>query len=111
MTEDGAPPTGKATERPLRRLIPLVLVAVVSAAVVAMGWHRHLSFETLARHHEVLRAFIDRHEVAAVLAYIAAYVAVIALSIPVGVFLTMVGGLLFGAVPGGAAALVGATTG
>jgi uncharacterized membrane protein YdjX (TVP38/TMEM64 family) len=111
MTADGAPPSGKATQLPFRRWVPLVLIVAASAAVVAMGWHRHLSFETLARHHEALRAFIDRHAVAAVLAYVGAYVAVIALSIPVGVFLTMVGGVLFGAVLGGAAALLGASTG
>jgi uncharacterized membrane protein YdjX (TVP38/TMEM64 family) len=111
MTADGAPPTEKTARLPLRRWVPLVLIAAASAAVVAMGWHRHLSFETLARHHEALRDFIGRHEVAAVLVYVAGYVAVIALSIPVGVFFTMVGGILFGAVLGGAAALVGATTG
>jgi uncharacterized membrane protein YdjX (TVP38/TMEM64 family) len=111
MTADGAPPTGQTARLPLRRWAPLVLIVAASAAVVAMGWHRHLSFETLARHHEALREFIDRHEVAAGLVYVAGYIVAITLSIPVGVFLTMVGGILFGAVLGGAAALVGATTG
>ena len=76
-----------------------------------MGWHRQLSFETLARHHEALREFIAGHEVAAVAAYVALYVVAVALSIPIGFYLTVIGGILFGAVVGGAAALVGATTG
>ncbi len=96
---------------PLRRLVPLVVVVVISGVVVAMGWHRQLSFETLARHHEALREFIAGHEVAAVAAYVALYVVAVALSIPVGFYLTVIGGILFGAVVGGAAALVGATTG
>jgi len=39
------------------------------------------------------------------------YVTAAALSIPVGFYLTVIGGILFGTVLGGAAALVGATTG
>ena len=35
----------------------------------------------------------------------------VALSIPVGVYLTMIGGILFGAVLGGVAAVIGATIG
>jgi uncharacterized membrane protein YdjX (TVP38/TMEM64 family) len=46
-----------------------------------------------------------------VAAYIALYVTAAALSIPVGFYLTVIGGILFGTVLGGAAALVGATTG
>jgi uncharacterized membrane protein YdjX (TVP38/TMEM64 family) len=97
--------------RGLRRLAPLAAIILVSAVIVAMGWHRQLSFETLARHHEVLRDFIAGHEVAALAAYVLLYTSVVALSIPVGIFLTLLGGLLFGGLVGGAAALVGATTG
>jgi uncharacterized membrane protein YdjX (TVP38/TMEM64 family) len=96
---------------PLRRLVPLAVVVVISGVVVGMGWHRQLSFETLARHHEALREFIAGHEVAAVAAYVALYIVAVALSIPIGFYLTVIGGILFGAVVGGAAALVGATTG
>ena len=96
---------------PLRRLVPLIIVIAASAAVFAMGWQRQLSFESLVRHHEALRAFIAAHEVSALVAYVALYISVAALSIPVGVFLTMTAGILFGAVLGGAASVVGATIG
>ena len=56
----------------LRRLVPLVVIVVISVGVVAMGWHRQLSFETLARHHEALRDFIATHEASAVAAYVVA---------------------------------------
>jgi uncharacterized membrane protein YdjX (TVP38/TMEM64 family) len=95
----------------LRRLVPVVAIVVVSGTVIAMGWHRQLSFETLVRHHEALREFIAMHELAAVGGYVALYAAVIALSIPIGFFFTLAGGVLFGAVLGGAAAMVGATVG
>jgi uncharacterized membrane protein YdjX (TVP38/TMEM64 family) len=51
------------------------------------------------------------HELQAVAAYISVYIVAAALSIPAGFYLTVIGGILFGAVLGGAAALVGATTG
>jgi uncharacterized membrane protein YdjX (TVP38/TMEM64 family) len=94
-----------------RRLVPLMVIAVAAGVVIAMGWQRQLSFETLARHYEALRAFIAAHEVSAVAAYVAVYIVAVALSIPVGVYLTVTGGILFGAVLGGAAAVVGATIG
>ena len=113
MTADNDPPSAGATRAKfsLRRLVPLIVIAVASGVVIAMGWQHQLSFETLARHHEALRAFIATHEVSAVAAYIALYIVAVALSIPVGVYLTVTGGILFGAVLGGAAAAVGATIG
>jgi uncharacterized membrane protein YdjX (TVP38/TMEM64 family) len=95
----------------LRRVVPLAVVAVVSVGIIAVGWHRQLSFETLARHYEALRDLIATHEVAVVAGYVALYIAAVALSLPVGFYLTVVGGILFGAILGSAAALVGATTG
>src|SRR5881396_4170386 len=80
-----------------RRLVPLLALVLVSGAVIAMGWHRQLSFETLARHDDALRDFIATHEMPALAAYMALYIAAVALSIPVGVFLTVTGGVLFGA--------------
>ena len=115
MTAPNGPPSpaaGAAYPRlSLRRLAPLVVVIVVSVGVIAFGWHRQISFEQVARHHEALSAFIAMHELQAVAAYVALYIVAAALSIPAGFYLTVIGGILFGAILGGAAALVGATTG
>ena len=64
MTADNDPPsagTARAKFSP-RRLVPLIVIAVAAGVVIAMGWQRQLSFETLARHYEALRAFIAAHE-------------------------------------------------
>jgi uncharacterized membrane protein YdjX (TVP38/TMEM64 family) len=95
----------------LRRLAPLVAIGAISIVVIAMGWHRELSFETLARHHDALRHFIAAHETLAIAGYIALYIAVVALSLPIGAYLTVIGGILFGAVLGGTAAVIGASIG
>ena len=59
------------------------MIAVVSIAAVTLGWHRQVSFEVLVRHYDALREFIAAHEVSAVAAYIALYIAAAALSVPV----------------------------
>jgi uncharacterized membrane protein YdjX (TVP38/TMEM64 family) len=94
-----------------RRLVPLAVVVLVSGVVIGMGWHRQLSFETLVHHHETLTDFIAAHQPSAIAAYVTLYIGAVALSIPVGFFLTLIGGILFGAVLGGAAALFSATIG
>lgn len=115
MSDDKHPSPAAASagqsKFPLRRFVPLVIVVAASALVLAMGWQRQLSFGALVRHYEALRAFVGAHEVSAVAVYVALYIAVAALSIPVGVYLTLAGGILFGAVLGGTASVVGATIG
>jgi uncharacterized membrane protein YdjX (TVP38/TMEM64 family) len=66
---------------------------------------------TLERHHALIHDFVAQNRPFAVAAYIALYIAVVALSIPGSAFLTIAGGMLFGAVVGGTAAAVGATIG
>jgi uncharacterized membrane protein YdjX (TVP38/TMEM64 family) len=82
----------------LRRL-PL-LVILLAAIVGAVALRDELSFDTLARHREALLAFRDAHYLGAVLAFLAAYVAIVALSLPGGTVATLTGGFLFGLFPG-----------
>jgi uncharacterized membrane protein YdjX (TVP38/TMEM64 family) len=96
---------------PVRRWLPLALIVAVSTTVIALGWHRHLSAEALIQHHDSIQTFIASHRVAAVAVYVAIYIAVVALSVPGGLFLTLTGGALLGGLLGGAAAIVGATIG
>jgi uncharacterized membrane protein YdjX (TVP38/TMEM64 family) len=104
-------PSDQDRSSAIRRFMPLAVIVLVAATVLAMGWHRQLSFETLERHHALIHSFIDQNKPAAVGAYIALYVTVIALSIPGSLFLTLAGGMLFGALLGGLAAAFGGTIG
>jgi uncharacterized membrane protein YdjX (TVP38/TMEM64 family) len=93
------------------RLAPFVAIVVVGIVIVAMGWHRHLSLETLVRHRALLDDFVTAHYAAALAAFLAVYIAAVSLSIPGALFLTITGGVLFGFIVGGIAAVVAATTG
>ena len=93
------------------RWAPFVVIVMLTAAALAIGLQRQLSLETLASHYVALEDYVAAHGWLAVLAFVAVYVAVVALSIPGAAYLTITGGLLFGAVGGASAAFVGATAG
>src|SRR5262245_49619694 len=94
-----------------RRLVPVAAIVLLAVVVFAMGWHRQLSLETLVRHRASLDDFVNMHFAAALAVFIVVYVAVVALSIPGALILTITGGLLFGVVVGGVAVVVAATAG
>lgn len=99
---------GSAT---LRRLLPLGLVALALALVLASGVHEALSFESLRRHRGALLDLVAARPVAAALLYVLLYALAVALSVPGALILTLAGGFLFGTVPATALVVVGATLG
>jgi uncharacterized membrane protein YdjX (TVP38/TMEM64 family) len=110
--EAGAVMTATPPPRPsIARLWPLLVLAGLFAAAWASGATRLLSFEALGAHRAALDAWVAARPVLAAGAFVAAYVAVVALSLPGGAVMTLAGGLLFGAWGGTALAVVGATIG
>jgi uncharacterized membrane protein YdjX (TVP38/TMEM64 family) len=99
--------------RPLwPRLLATAATAVAVAAILkASGALDLLSFAALARHREWLAAEVAALGVVAPVLFILAYAACTALSLPTGLFLSTLGGFLFGTWLGGLGILVGATLG
>lgn len=95
----------------LKRLLPLGVLVAVGALVVSQGWHQYLSIQTLAENRDALKAFLADNYLVAILAYAAAYIVAVALSLPGGVFLTLTGGFLFGWLAGGIITVIAATIG
>ncbi|MEZ5843293.1 MAG: TVP38/TMEM64 family protein [Hyphomicrobiaceae bacterium] len=95
----------------VRRWLPLVALAVLMAIAFAMGWHQYLSFKTIGLNYDALKTFIAGNLPLALLIYVAAYIAVVALSLPGGLIMTLTGGLLFGWLMGAVATVIGATIG
>ena len=93
----------------LRRLPILVILG--AAVLGAIAFRDTFSFETLARHREALLAFRDAHYLWAVLGFLAAYVTIVAFSLPGGTIATLAGGFLFGLFPGVLYNVAGAGTG
>ncbi len=95
----------------LKKSLPLLIIAAITAAFVMAGWHEYLSFEQLRIHRLELNHWVTEQPIIAALAYIFLYILVVALSLPGGTIMTLAGGFLFGAVWGGLFTVVGATLG
>ena len=51
-------PAATRTRPALGRLAPAAAILIVAIVVVAMGWHRQLSLETLVRHRAALMGLV-----------------------------------------------------
>ena len=102
---DGTPILG------LRRLLPLMLLAVIALVAYGTGFHQYLTFHALAEHREWLVAEVAEFGIWAPLAFIAVYAISTAVSIPGALFLSVLGGFLFGTILGSICDLTGATLG
>jgi uncharacterized membrane protein YdjX (TVP38/TMEM64 family) len=108
MTQTCAPMGGPRGGH-LRRL---PLIAVVLAAIAgAVLLRDQLTFEALAANREALIAFRDANYALTVVAFIAAYVAIVAFSLPGATVATLTGGFLFATFPGALYNITGATIG
>lgn len=107
MTE----PTPAASRLSLRRLLPLIVLAAGLAAFFALGLHRYLTLDTLRDNRQALAGWVADHWLLAALAYVGAYIAIVAFSLPAALVATLTGGFLFGTVFGGLLTVVGATIG
>lgn len=94
-----------------KRMAPLLLVVAAGAVVVQQGWLDLLSLEGITYHRQKLQLYVSEHYLFSILGYAGTYIGVIALSLPGGVFLTILGGFLFGWAVAGAVTVVAATIG
>lgn len=100
-------PSGRIS---IKRLLPLLIIAFV-ATVGFFALKDVLSFEALAENREMLNAWRDDNYLLAVLTFIAAYVVVVAFSLPGATIMTLTGGFLFATFPGAIFNVVGASLG
>jgi uncharacterized membrane protein YdjX (TVP38/TMEM64 family) len=108
------PASAQRADRPrslFRRALPLIVVVTLAVIAYLSVGKGMISFESLVRHREAIDQFVTGHRLLAVLAYVALYAVVVALSLPGALFLTVTGGFLFGLPVGAAAAAIGATLG
>ena len=109
----GVPPDPKRGRMPamLKRVLPILLIGLPLVVFLVLGGGGQISFDELARGEHALKAWVAAHPVLAPLSYSAAYIVVVAVSLPIGSYMTILGGLLFGPVIATLLAAVSATTG
>ena len=104
-------PSDRESRSFVRRLLPLLVIVAIAAAVYLTVGRGMISLESLVQHRAAIDTFVMSHRLLAVLAYIGLYMVAVALSLPGATFLTVSGGFLFGLALGASAAVVGATAG
>jgi len=90
---------------------PPLLLAGSTLAVLALGWHEHITLGNVVTFRDRFHLMLHEHRASTLLAYILAYVLMTALSLPGGLVLTVAGGLMFGWLIGSIASILGATVG
>ncbi|MGD9294606.1 MAG: VTT domain-containing protein [Roseobacter sp.] len=92
------------------RRLPLLIV-LATALIGAIFLKDYFSFETLRDNRERLLAFRNDNLILTIFAFCAAYVTIVAFSLPGALMATLTGGFLFGTLGGSFLSVLGATTG
>ena len=94
-----------------KRLAPLAVLIGGVVLFYALGFDSYVRFETLRENRMFLVSMVAEHAVLAGLIYMAAYVLVVAFSLPGGALMTITGGFLFGSAWGTVWVVISATIG
>ena len=116
-THNGCPPAANtkadraASRFTLRRLVPVGVLIAGLVLAYCLGATDFLSFNTLHVHRDELQGLVADNPVLSVAVFMLIYIAVVALSLPAGSILTIVGGFLFGVTAGTVYVVAAATLG
>lgn len=92
------------------RYVPMVIILLI-AVIGAITLKDYISFDALRDNREALIAYRDGNYVLTVLAFVLAYIVIVAFSLPGALIATLTGGFLFGTVFGSLFSVTGATIG
>jgi uncharacterized membrane protein YdjX (TVP38/TMEM64 family) len=93
------------------RFIPLALLGLVIIAIFVSGLHKQLTLENVVLLRDRFQTVVQDHTYLSLGAYVLFYASVVAASVPGSAILTLTGGMIFGVIAGGSAAVIGASIG
>ncbi len=79
----------------IKRFLPLIIVILAMVIAYFFGLYDFLSFDMLKEKHRTLKTLVAEHRVLTPLIFMGIYTVSTALSIPGGIFLSLLGGYLF----------------
>jgi len=92
------------------RFAPIAVIVLGAGAALVFG-RDYLSFSVLAENYQALSEWQGQHRFTAIALYMLIYILAVAFSIPGAVWLSLIGGLMFGAVLGSVMVVISATIG
>ncbi len=88
--------THAKTPNRLKRWLPLAALLALIGLSLALGLHEYFTLETIAENRGALKLFVANNLALALLIFAAAYIAIVALSLPGAAILSILGGFIFG---------------
>lgn len=82
-------------KKQIKRYLPILIIIILMAIVYATGLYKSFSYQTLKAYHSDLKLYVSKHYIFSPFAFILVYILSTALSIPGGIFLSLIGGFLF----------------
>ncbi len=79
----------------IKKWIPLLVIVTLMIIAYFSGILHYFTFEKLQMHRHTIVAFVSEHWLLSPLLFILLYIIIAALSLPVGAFLSLIGGFLF----------------
>ena len=95
----------------MKRYLPLAALLVVVALAYLSDLGYYLTLDHLRAHKQIIVGFVAANPVGAAAIYLMLYALAVAASVPGAVFMTIIGGFLFGAVLGTTLTVIAATLG
>jgi uncharacterized membrane protein YdjX (TVP38/TMEM64 family) len=95
----------------LKRIWPLLLVAIALSVFFALDGPSYISLDYLKENRDRLSGFVAQNLFITIAGFIALYATLVAISFPGASLLSIFGGFLFGTWLGGGAVVIGATLG
>ncbi|MEL7000604.1 MAG: TVP38/TMEM64 family protein, partial [Pseudomonadota bacterium] len=109
MPSDQAP-VAMTQKSAFARYLPITLIVIGAIAAIIVA-RDYLSFEALAANYEGLQTWQTQNQILSVVVFCAVYILAVAFSVPGAIWLTLIGGFLFGTVAGTALVVASATAG
>ncbi|MEQ8505728.1 MAG: TVP38/TMEM64 family protein [Rhodospirillales bacterium] len=106
-----APDSAASGGFPVKRMVPLAVIAVAMALFFVFDLHTYISFDALKTHRMAVLDYYAQHQALTILMFGAAYTVIVALSIPGAIWMTLLAGFVFGTALGAAVVIVAATLG
>lgn len=101
----------KGGSRLILRFAPALVIVALAVLALGLGLQRYISLDALHERREQLEALVRAHPFISLTAYVGLYIALVAISLPAALVMTLTGGFLFGPLIGGPAAALASTLG
>ena len=95
----------------MKKWIPIIVIVLLMIVAYFLGLPKYLTFESIQKHREIILTHIEAHPILMPLLFILLYIVVVALSLPGGTILTLLGGFFFGLPWAPVYVVIGATIG